>query len=123
MNSASTSLKTFGLYMMLVPGMGLMTFPGPLLDLFGLVHDEHLWTARVVGLLAFIIGTYQFSIARRQIAALYRTTVWQRYFAAAFFAGLWVSGEAGIAILLFALIDAAGASWTLITSRRNTESC
>lgn len=123
MNAVTTSLKIFGLYMMLVPGLGLMSLPGPLLDLFGLAHDGHLWSARVVGLLAFIIGTYQFSIARRQIAALYRTTVWQRYFAAAFFVGLWVTGEAGSAILLFALIDAAGASWTWITSSRSTTSC
>ena len=117
MHSVTTSLKTFGLHMMLVPGLGLMSIPETLLTLFGLGHDGPLWTARVVGLLAFIIGTFQFSIARHAMTALYRLTVVQRYGAATFFAGLWVTGQAEQAILLFALIDVAGASWTLATSR------
>lgn len=101
--------------MMLIPGMGLMTVPGFMLDFNGLGHDEHLWTARVVGLLAFIIGTYQFSIAKYNLQRLYKITVAQRYFAALFFTGLWITDEAEIAILLFALIDIIGATWTLFT--------
>ncbi|WP_129375437.1 hypothetical protein [Pseudomonas aeruginosa] len=121
MNSVRTSLKVFGLYMMLIPGLGLMIVPAILLDLFGLSHDGHLWMARVIGLLAFIIGTYQYSIARQGLAKLYRVTVAQRYFAALLFAGLWVRGEAGAAILLFALIDTLGASWTLFTVNRGAQ--
>lgn len=118
MNSAPTSLKVFGLYMMLVPGLGLMTMPATLLDLFGLSHGGQLWMARVIGLLAFIIGTYQYSIAKQGLAKLYKGTVAQRYFAALLFAGLWLKGEAGAAILLFALIDTLGASWTLLAANR-----
>ncbi|HBO3861918.1 hypothetical protein [Pseudomonas aeruginosa] len=121
MNSAPTSLKVFGLYMMLVPGLGLMTMPATLLDLFGLSHGGQLWMARVIGLLAFIIGTYQYSIAKQGLATLYRVTVAQRYFAALLFAGLWVNGEAGPLILLFALIDTLGASWTLLAVNRGTQ--
>ncbi|WP_129416542.1 hypothetical protein [Pseudomonas aeruginosa] len=121
MNSVRTSLKVFGLYMMLIPGLGLMIVPAILLDLLGLSHDGHLWMARVIGLLAFIIGTYQYSIARQGLAKLYRVTVAQRYFAALLFAGLWVRGEAGAAILLFALIDTLGASWTLFTVNRGAQ--
>lgn len=116
MKSVTASLKTFGLYMMFVPGLGLMTIPELLLDLFGLSHDGYLWTARVVGLLAFIIGIFQFSIAKYELHQLYKITVGQRYFAALFFTGLWMMGEAEVAILLFALIDMAGATWTLLAS-------
>ncbi len=116
MRIATTSLKIFGLYMMFIPGLGLMIMPAFVLDLFALHHADALWTARVVGLLAFIIGSYQLTIARLQIQRLYRLTVWQRYGAAAFFVGLWIAGEAGIAILLFALIDMLGASLTLFAS-------
>lgn len=123
MKSVTTSLWVFGAYMMLVPGIGLMSMPGVLLDVFGLGHDEFLWTARVVGLLAFIIGSYQIAVAKFRLARLYKITVIQRYFAATFFAGLWATGEAEIAILLFALIDAGGASWTLLTAEHGDTTC
>lgn len=121
MNSAPTSLKVFGLYMMLIPGLGLMSIPATLLDLFGLSHEGQFWMARVIGLLAFIIGTYQYSIAKLGLARLYKITVAQRYFAALLFAGLWLKAEAGAAILLFALIDTLGASWTWLAANRSAQ--
>ncbi|WP_312923294.1 hypothetical protein [Empedobacter brevis] len=116
--SATNSLKVFGIYMMLIPGIGLMTIPNFVLDLNGLSHDKHLWTARVVGLLAFIIGTYQFSIAKYELQRLYKITVAQRYFASLFFVILYLTGEAEVAILLFALIDFIGATWTMLTTTK-----
>ena len=120
MNSAQNSLMAFGLYMMLIPGFGLMSVPGPLLDLFGLSHGNILWLPRVVGLLAFIIGVFQVSVAKLAISELYRVTVAQRYLAAVFFSGLWICGEAEVAILAFALIDCFGATWTLLATRPDT---
>lgn len=116
MKSAPRSLTVFGLYMMLGPGIGLMVMPEPLLNLFGLSHGGHFWAVRVVGLLAFIIGSYQFFIAKHQLKSLYRITVAQRYFAALVFIGLWAAGEAEVAIILFAAIDVLGATWTLYAS-------
>ena len=111
------SLKVFGLYMMLIPGIGLMIFPEFLLDMFKLSHGEELWLPRMVGLLAFVIGTLDVYISRYRVSQLYGLTVYLRYFAALFMVGLWLKGEAGAAILLFAGIDAAGATWTLLTSK------
>lgn len=119
MNSAPISLTAFGLYMMLIPGVGLMIAPERLLDLFGLSHGGHFWMARVIGLLAFIIGVFQFSIARYALERLYPVTVAQRYFAALVFIALWVKGEAQVAILLFAAVDMAGATWTLLAKKRS----
>ena len=118
MKSVTNSLKVFGIYMMLIPGIGLMILPEFLLDFNGLSHDEHLWTARVVGLLAFIIGAMQFTTAKYELAPLYKVTVALRYFAALFFTGLWITGEAETAILLFALVDMAGATWTMLTMKK-----
>lgn len=116
MKSIITSLRVFSIYMMLVPGIGLMTIPAFMLDFNGLSHDTHLWTARVVGLLAFNIGVFQYYIAKYRIRQLYKLTAMLRYFAASVFVLLWVTGEAEIAILLFALVDFVGATWTLITA-------
>jgi len=117
MKSVKTSLKVFGIYMMLIPGIGLMTAPDFMLDLFKLSHGEELWIPRMFGLLAFIIGVFDYSIAKYELNQLYNLTVLLRYFAALFMIGLWLKGEVEIMILLFAGIDAAGASWTVLTAK------
>lgn len=114
MKSATTSLTVFGIYMILIPGIGLMTVPDFMLGLFKLSYGEELWTARMIGLLAFIIGVFDISIAKYELDKLYNLTVMLRYFAALFMIGLWVKGEVEIMILLFAAIDIAGATWTLL---------
>ena len=113
-NSAPTSLKVFGIYMILIPGLGLMIFPEFLLDLFGLRYGEELWLPRMIGLLAFLIGCFDFAIAKHELEKLYTLTIMLRYFAALFMIILWLIGEVEIMILLFAAIDATGATWTLL---------
>jgi hypothetical protein len=99
--------------MILIPGIGLMTVPDFMLDLFKLSHGEELWIPRMMGLLAFIIGVFDFYIAKYELSSLYNLSVVLRYFAAIFMIGLWLNAEVESMILLFAAIDAAGASWTL----------
>lgn len=118
MKSVTTSLKVFGIYMMLIPGLGLMVIPEIILDLFQLSHGGYLWMARVIGLLAFIIGVFDFYFAKYKLSQLYPATVVLRYFAALFLAGLWITGQVEIMILLFAAIDAVGATWTLLTMKK-----
>lgn len=113
MKSITTSLKVFGIYMILIPGIGLMIVPDFMLDLFKLSHGEELWIPRMMGLLAFIIGVFDFYIAKYELNSLYNLSVVLRYFAAIFMIGLWLNAEVESMILLFAAIDAAGASWTL----------
>lgn len=106
---------------MLIPGFGLMCCPESLLNLFQLEAGDQLWIARMVGLLAFCIGVYQWHIAKHAVAPLYKVTVYLRYGAALFMVGLWVIGEAGVMILGFSLIDALGATWTLSTLSQKVE--
>jgi hypothetical protein len=115
MKSVTISLKVFGIYLILIPGIGLMIVPELILDLFSLRHGGENWLPRMIGLLAFIIGCFEISIAKNQISKLYNLTVYLRYFAALFMVGLWLTGEVEISILAFAAIDAAGATWTMLT--------
>lgn len=114
MTSVTTSLKLFGIYMILIPGIGLMAFPSFFLDLFGFSYSGHLWMARVIGLLAFIIGVFDVFFAKFKLAQLYKLTVVLRYLAALFLTGLWITGQVEVMILLFAAVDAAGATWTML---------
>lgn len=101
--------------MILIPGIGLMTVPEFMLDLFKLSHGEELWMPRMIGLLAFIIGIIEYNIGNYQLDKMYKLTVLLRYLAAVFMIGLWITGEVEIMILLFAGIDAIGATWTILT--------
>ena len=105
--------------MIVIPGIGLMAIPEFILDLFKLSHGDHLWMARIIGLLAFGLGIYYFYIAKYKIAVLYNTTVVLRYFASIFMVGLWLTGQVEIMILLFAAVDTAGATWTMITIKNS----
>ena len=115
MRSTANSLYVFGLYLMIIPGFGLMCCPDTLLDLFQLESGDQLWLARMVGLLAFCIGVLEWNIAKHAVEPLYKVTVYLRYGPALFMIGLWIIGEVGIMILGFSLIDALGATWTLST--------
>ncbi len=75
MKSVTMSLKVFGIYLILIPGLGLMIVPELILDLFSLRHGDENWLPRMVGLLAFIIGCFEISIAKNQISKLYNLTV------------------------------------------------
>ena len=117
MKSITTSLKVFGIYMILIPGIGLLTVPDFMLDLFKLSHGEEFWIPRMMGLLAFFIGVFDFYIGRYALHKLYQLTIIVRYVATVFMISLWLKGEVEVAILLFAAIDAAGATWTMLTLR------
>ena len=112
MKSVPLSLQVFGIYMILIPGIGLMIAPELLLDLFRFTYGEHLWMSRMIGLLAFIIGVFDYTIAKQRLTSLYQLTVWLRCFATLFMIGLWATEQVESMILLFAAIDFLGASWT-----------
>lgn len=120
MKSTITSLRVFGIYMILVPGLGLMIIPEIMLDLFRLSHGNEFWMFRMIGLLALIIGVFDYFIAKHKLSKLYKLTVVLRYFATAFMTALWLTDEAEVTILLFASVDGLGATWTYLTMKYNT---
>ncbi len=115
MKSTSVSLQAFGIYLILIPGFGLMCCPDTLLELFQLEHGNLLWMGRMIGYLSFSLGVYYYFIAKYALSALYRLTVILRFGAALFMLGLWIAGEAKPMILGFAATDALAALWTLST--------
>jgi hypothetical protein len=82
-----------------------------------LKYGDDAWT-RSVGLLASIIGVYYFVAARAKVRPMFIWTVWMRYYAALFMAALLVLGKLGPPVLLFATIDIAGATWTLLLLKK-----
>lgn len=116
MNNARFSLMVFGFYMTCVVGLGFIFIPMPILHLFGLSAGDGVWV-RVVGMLASIIGFYYLLAVRAGLDQIIPWTVPGRYFAAAFMAILVAIKLVGPGLLLFAAVDAAGATWTWLALR------
>jgi hypothetical protein len=119
MSKAGLSLFVFGLYMVLVVGLGFMIAPHFVLSMFGLSAGDDVWI-RMVGMLASIIGVYYLLVVRARLEAFFKWTVPGRYYAACFMVLMFALGKVGPAILLFAAADAVAATWTLIALRSDT---
>ena len=119
MKSAELSLKVFAIYLVLIPGLGLVLFPIDFFELVGatIPQADGVWAIRMIGYLAFALGVYYYYMGKLNLHAIYPVTVIMRIGAALFMLILWLSGEADMSILGFALIDFTSALWTLIAIR------
>ena len=115
---ATLSMQVFGIYVMLT-GLTLIASPNTLLGLFGIAPAAEIWI-RVVGLLALIVGYYYWACGRAGALAFYRASIPGRL---AFCAGcllLVLLAGAPAQLLLFGIVDVAGAAWTGWALRRRT---
>jgi hypothetical protein len=118
MSKAGLSVFVFGFYRVIV-GFGFMIAPHWSLRLFGLSAGDDVWIRRV-GMLASMIGAYDLLAVRARLEVFFQWTVPGRYYAAGFMALMFVLGKVGPAIVLFAALEAAAATWTWMALRSNT---
>ena len=117
MSKARFSLFIFGLYMVFIAGCGFMFMPHFLLGLFGLSAGDDIWI-RFVGMLASIIGIYYLLAVHANLERFIVWTIPLRYYAAAFMVLMLILGKVGAPILVFAAVDALGATWTWISLKQ-----
>ena len=117
MTKSETSLFVFGLYMIIIIGLGFIFMPTTVLDIFALKYGDDTWP-RFVGMLASIIGAYYIVAARLKLQPMFIWTVWMRYYAAAFMVAMFLAGKIGTAVLLFAAIDVGAATWTWMALKK-----
>lgn len=110
MPRAARSVQLFGLYLLAI-GALLLVVPNLLLAAFALGTTTEPWI-RVVGLLAAVVGWYYLAAVRTGSDAMLRATIPPRCAAALVFAALVLLRMAAPTLLLFALVDLAGAGWT-----------
>jgi hypothetical protein len=115
MNRVARSIFIFGIYLAVV-GLLLMTIPGFVVGLFGFPQPQEPWV-RVVGLVVFVLGYYYLQGARQDVMLFFRGTIWGRCLGLAGLILLVVGGQAAPALILFGVVDAAGAAWTALEIR------
>ena len=94
-------------------GLGsiLVLIPNFLLGLFNFEPTEEVWI-RVVGMLLLILAYYCFEAARHQLRTFYQWSVLGRASVIVFFTAFVLLKLAPVQLILFGLVDLAGALWT-----------
>lgn len=115
MNNAQRSLFVDALFKLSV-GLGLILIPMPIMHFFRLSAGEDAWI-RFIGMLLSVIGVYYIMVVHAKLDRFIPWTVPARFYTAAFMVVLVGLGKAGPALLLFAAIDAAAATWTWFALR------
>lgn len=115
MSRAAQSVRYFGAYAMVL-GALLMTVPNMLLSIFSIPPVTDVWI-RVVGVLAFNIGVYYWFAAPAASRAFFMATVYARGFVLLAFGTFVGLGLVSPLLILFALVDVAGAAWTWFAMR------
>lgn len=120
MTKAALSVYMYGLYLVSGVALPFLIAPHFTLGIFGLSAGDNIWV-RFVGLLAGIIGSFYISAVLTRTDKFLAWTIPTRYASATFMSVMAALGEAGIALLLFASLDALTASLTWVAIRADQE--
>lgn len=115
MNAASKSLYYFGFYLLLT-GLTLMAFPNTLLGLFQIAETTEIWI-RVLGSVVLAVGIYYVFMAPSNNTLFLLLSVYARTSIFIWFSLFILLGWAPAQLILFGLVDLAGAAWTYLSLR------
>ena len=116
MSPAARSLYYFGLYL-LITGMTLTIAPNFLLSLFGIAATTEIWI-RVLGTVVFTLGLGYVVMAPSENRLFLTFSVYARAFVLVMFSAFVALEWAPWQLILFGLIDLAGAAWTYASLRK-----
>jgi len=115
MSKSATSVMVFACYLVLL-GLVLVLVPNTLLRVFRLAPTGEVWI-RVVGMLVLLLGYYYWNAAHAGLRGFFRWTVVARTAVLLFFIAFVVAGLAPPTLILFGVVDFAGAVWTALALR------
>lgn len=110
MSPAARSVNVFGIYLIVV-GVVLLAAPNLLLSVVQLPPTTEVWL-RLVGMLAAFLGIYYRVAAASEARQFLLATVLLRASVPVFFLVFVLAGWVEWPLLLFGVIDLAGAGWT-----------
>ena len=114
MNPADISIFVFGIYVVAIVGAGLLFIPNVVLSMFKLPKTNEPWI-RILGFIIALLGVYYINAGLQGLTPFHWSTVWGRFALLAFLIIFSLLKQAKPTIILFGIIDSAGAVWTLLT--------
>jgi hypothetical protein len=118
MTKAARSVFVFGIYLV-ATGLILMALPNTLLALLRLAPTTEPWV-RVLGIPVGSIGAFHIAAARAGVTPFFRWTLWSRVFVLLAMASFVVLRLVPPVLIIFGLVDAAGAAWTSAALRERS---
>jgi hypothetical protein len=118
LGAPATSVFVFGVYLLLLGAM-LVLAPNVLLGWFRIASTTEVWI-RVLGMVVLLLGTYYVLAALADVRAFIRWTVPLRASVVVFFIAFVLTGLAPPVLILFGVVDLAGAAWTGWALLRNS---
>jgi len=119
MSYGAKTVFVFGIYLVVL-GITLIALPNLLLNAFGFPATSEVWI-RVVGMLVLILAFYYTQAARKELTVFFQWTVYARASVIVFFLAFVVLGLAKAALILFGVVDLAGAIWTGLALRSSSK--
>jgi hypothetical protein len=116
MSAAAKSVYYFGFYLYLV-SITLVFFPNILLNLLYIPETNEVWI-RVLGVLVGLIAFYYHQSGAKNISAFFPLTIPTRIVVLLSFITFAVLKMASPMLILFGVIDFAGAMWTLMALKK-----
>ncbi len=110
MKRAAQSVVFFGYYLLGL-SMVLIFAPNTLLSLFQMEPTSEVWI-RVVGVVVLALGIYYVRVGPTENKVFLQTTIWVRSMVLVWFVVFVLAGWVSAPIILFGLVDVAGAAWT-----------
>ena len=120
MSKAAVSVFVFGCYI-LVNALVLIAAPNLMLAGLGLEPTREPWL-RLLGLMTLALSFYYLLAAREEVTAFFRLTLWGRSIILIGTIGLAAAGLVPPVIVVFGVVDAAGALWTAVALRAAPQS-
>jgi hypothetical protein len=118
MSNSAISVLVFAIYMFML-GLVLLVVPNLILSVFGFPTTSEVWI-RVVGMLVTILGYYYSQAARNELKPFIRASVYGRCSVFVFFVVFVLLKFAPPMLILFGVIDVAGAIWTAVCLGKET---
>ncbi len=115
MTNSAKSVFFFGVYLA-IAGATLVLIPDLVLQMLGLPAPTEGWI-RVVGVLTMVIASFCMQAGRANLTPFFQWTVYSRCFVFLCFLGLVLFRLVPPIVLVFGIVDLAGASWTAWTLR------
>ena len=114
MNPTDLSVFVFGIILVAVHGFGFLVIPNTVLRMFKLPETKEVWI-RILGFIIGLLGAYYIVAGLNHLTAFAWATVFGRFAVLLFLVIISALKMTKATIILFGIIDAAGAVWTLLT--------
>ncbi|HCM75308.1 MAG TPA: hypothetical protein DIS90_02930 [Cytophagales bacterium] len=116
MTAAAKSIYYFGIYL-IVLGVTLTVSPNFLLTTFRIAETSEIWI-RVLGAVVFNLGLYYMLMAPSNHTLFLTLSIYTRGLILLWFVVFVAIGWAPVQLILFGLVDGAGALWTMNSLRK-----